>query len=167
MSSDKINIYKNTGNTGANSEERQLILFELGSTLYGINIENVSEINKLEEITPLPKAPQFIEGIINLRGNVVPVIDLRKRFGMKTAERSKKSKIIVLIIGKRLFGIIVDSVFEVVSLSSDNIEPSLPLASGLKAEFIESIGKYNEKLIIILEIENIIKSSEVIKIEDQ
>lgn len=147
-------------------EEFQMILFELGSTLYGINIENVSEIDKLEEITPLPKAPQYIEGIINLRGNVVPVIDLRKRFGLKSTERTKKSKIIVLILGKRLFGIIVDSVHEVVSLSSTDIEPSLPLASGLKAEFINSIGKYNDKLIIILEIENIIKSAEAIKIEE-
>jgi purine-binding chemotaxis protein CheW len=147
-------------------EEFQLILFELGSTLYGINIENVSEIDKIEEITPLPKAPSFIEGIINLRGNVVPVIDLRKRFGMKKVERTKKSKIIVLILGKRLFGIIVDSVHEVVSIPSEDVEPSLPLTSGLKAEFINSIGKFNDKLIIILEIENIIKSSESIKLEE-
>ena len=77
--------------------EFQLILFNLGNTLYGIPIEQVSEINRLEEITPLPKAPQFIEGVINLRGNVVPVIDLRKRFGMKQIERTNKNKIIISV----------------------------------------------------------------------
>jgi purine-binding chemotaxis protein CheW len=151
---------------GSKKGELQLILFNLGNTLYGIPIEQVSEINRLEEITPLPKAPQFIEGVINLRGNVVPVIDLRKRFGMKSVERTNKNKIIILLVGKRLFGTIVDSVHEVITLTRDNIEPSLPTASGLKAEFINSIGKYNEKLIIILEITQIISSSEDIKIEE-
>ena len=152
--------------TNVKKGEFQLILFNLGDTLYGIPIEQVSEINRLEEITPLPKAPQFIEGVINLRGNVVPVIDLRKRFGMKQVERTNKNKIIILFIGKRLFGIIVDSVHEVITLTEDNIEPSLPTASGLKAEFINSIGKYNDKLIIILEITQIVTSTEDIKIEE-
>lgn len=146
--------------------ELQLILFNLGNTLYGIPIEQVSEINRLETITPLPKAPQFIEGVINLRGNVVPVIDLRRRFGMNKVDRTNKNKIIILLVGKRLFGIIVDSVHEVITLTRENIEPSLPTASGLKAEFINSIGKYNEKLIIILEITQIISSNEDIKIDE-
>ncbi len=150
----------------ARKGELQLILFNLGNTLYGIPIEQVSEINRLEEITPLPKAPQFIEGVINLRGNVVPVIDLRRRFNMNKVERTNKNKIIILLVGKRLFGIIVDSVYEVITLSRENIEPSLPTASGLKAEFINSIGKYNEKLIVILEINQIISSTEDIKLEE-
>ena len=145
-------------------EEVQLILFTLNDSLYGIPIEKVSEINRLEDITPLPKAPQFIEGVINLRGNVVPVIDLRKRFGMEQVERTNKNKIIILLINKRLFGIIVDSVHEVLTLAGENIEPSLPTASGLKADFINSIGRYQDKLIIILEISRIISSSEDIKV---
>ena len=143
--------------------ELQLILFSLGNSLYGVPIEKVSEINKLGDITPLPKFPMYIEGVINLRGNVVPVIDLRKRFGMEQVEKTNKNKIIVLLIGKRLFGIVVDSVQEVVTLSKDNIEPSLPTASGIKAEFINSIGKYGERLVIILEISRIITSIEDIK----
>lgn len=149
------------------SDEFQLILFELGNALYGIPIEKVSEINKIEEITVLPKAPAYIEGVINLRGNVVPVIDLRKRFGMKQVERTKKNKIIVLLLGKRLFGIIVDSVYEVLALPKDAIEPSLPTVSGLKADFIDSIGRFNEKLIIILDISSIIHSQETIKLDEQ
>jgi purine-binding chemotaxis protein CheW len=147
-------------------DEYQLILFMLGHSLYAIPIEKVSEINKIEEITILPKAPKFIEGVINLRGNVVPVIDLRKRFGMEQIERTKKNKIIVVLIGKRLFGIIVDSVLQVLALTRDAVEPSLPTASGLKADFIDSIGKYENKLIIILDITRIIQSNEDIRIED-
>lgn len=147
-------------------EEFQLIRFNLGKSFYGIPIEHVSEINKLEEITTLPKAPKFIEGIINLRGNVVPVIDLRRRFGMEQVERTKKTKIIVVYVLKRLFGVIVDSVYEVLSLPKENIEPSLPTASGLKAEFINAIAKYKDTLIIILEITKILKSTEDIKVEE-
>jgi len=152
--------------TANQSEEYQLILFELGNSLYGIPIEKVSEINRIDQITTLPKAPKFVEGVINLRGNVVPLIDLRKRFGMKQIERTKKNKIIVVIVEKRLFGIIVDTVLEVVSIAKENIEPTLPTTSGLKAEFINSIGKIHESLVIILDIESIIQSKEEIKIEE-
>lgn len=152
--------------TKQNQEEFQLIIFSLGESLYGVPVENVQEVNKLEDITILPKAPKFIEGVINLRGNVVPVIDLRKRFGMAQVNHTKRSKIIVVLIGKRLFGLIVDAVQEVITLASDQIEPSLPTASGLKAEFITAIGKYNDKLIVILEINKILQSNEDIKLEE-
>lgn len=149
----------------ATGNERQLILFNLGKGNYGIPIENVFEIKKMEDITVVPKAPKFIEGVINLRGNVIPVVDLRKRFGMEKIEYTKKTKIIIVEIAKRQFGLIVDAVAEVVTLSNDQIEQSLPTVSGLKAEFINGIGKLNEKLIIILEISRILQSSEDIKIE--
>ena len=158
MSDDKEKI--------VNSEEFQIILFELGNSLYGIPIEKVSEIIKIEEIAILPKAPQYIEGVLNLRGNVVPIVDLRKRFSMPQIERTKKSKIIVLLINKRLFGVIVDMVHEVLTLQRENIEPSLPTASGIKGEFIDSIGKYEDKLIIILDITKIVQSKESINIEE-
>lgn len=147
-------------------KESQLILFSLKNGNYGIPIENVAEINKMEEITVVPRAPKFIEGVINLRGNVVPIIDLRKRFGMNTSEKTKKTKIIIVQFNKRQFGLIVDSVSEVLTLASDQIEPSLPMVSGLKAEFIKGIGKDGEKLIIILEISRILQSDEDIKVEE-
>ena len=146
--------------------ERQLILFSLGRGNYGIPIDNINEIKKMEEITVVPKAPKFIEGVINLRGNVVPVIDLRKRFGMENFDVTKKTKIIIVEVGKRQFGVIVDSVAEVVTLAQDQIEPSLPTVSGLKAEFINGIGKMDGKLIIILEISKILQSTEDIQIEN-
>jgi purine-binding chemotaxis protein CheW len=148
------------------SNERQLILFSLGRGNYGISIDNINEIKKMEEITVVPKAPKFIEGVINLRGNVVPVIDLRKRFGMENVEITKKTKIIIVEVGKRQFGVIVDAVAEVVTLAEDQIEPSLPTVSGLKAEFINGIGKINSKLIIILEISKILQSTEDIQVEN-
>ncbi len=147
------------------SGERQLILFTLGKGNYGIPIEHVFEIKKMEEITVVPKAPKFIEGVINMRGNVIPVIDLRKRFGMEKIEVSKRTKIIIVEIGKRQFGVVVDAVAEVVTLAADQIEQSLPTVSGLKAEFINAIGKLNDKLVIILEISRILQSTEDIKVE--
>lgn len=148
------------------STERQLILFSLGKGNYGIPIEHVFEIKKMEEITVVPKAPKFIEGVINLRGNVVPIVDLRKRFGMEKIEITKRTKIIIVEIKKRQFGLIVDAVAEVITLSHDQIEPSLPTVSGLKAEFINGIGKLNDKLIIILDISRILQSTEDIKVEE-
>jgi purine-binding chemotaxis protein CheW len=146
--------------------ERQLILFTLGKGSYGIPIENVFEIKRMEEITVVPKAPKFIEGVINLRGNIIPVVDLRKRFGMDKVEISKKTKIIIVEIGKRQFGLIVDSVAEVLTISNDQIDSTLPSVSGLKSEFIEGIGKFEDKLIIILDISKILQSDEDIKVDD-
>ena len=154
-------------NSVVSAHERQLILFNLGHGSYGISIENVFEIRKMEDITIVPRAPKFIEGVINLRGNVIPVIDLRKRFGMEQIATTKKTKTIIVEVKKRQFGLIVDSVAEVVTLANDQIEPSLPTVSGLKAEFINGIGKLNDKLIIILEISRIIQSTEEIKVNDQ
>lgn len=152
--------------SGAVSNERQLILFSLGTGNYGIPIENVFEIKKMGDITVVPKAPKFIEGVINLRGNVIPVIDLRKRFGMDKVEMTKKTKTIIVEVKKRQFGLIVDAVAEVVTLNNSQIEPSLPTVSGLKAEFINGIGKLEDKLVIILDITRILQSNEDIKIQE-
>jgi len=146
--------------------ERQLILFTLGKGSYGIPIENVFEIKKMEDITVVPKAPKFIEGVINLRGNIIPVVDLRKRFGMEKIDFSKKTKIVIVEFGKRQFGLIVDSVAEVLTISSDQIDSNLPSISGLKSEFLEGIGKFETKLIIILDISKILQSKEDIKIDE-
>ncbi len=145
--------------------ENQLILFSLGKGYYAIPIENVFEIKKIQEITVVPKSPKYIEGVINLRGNVVPIINLRKRFGMELVEFSKKNKIIIVEVGKRQFGLIVDAVAEVIVLNNDQVESTLPTSSGLKAEFIKGIGKLVDKLIIILDITRILQSNEEIRIE--
>lgn len=167
MESDRNNGgFEMSDNVATSSNERQLILFTLGKGNYGIPIENVFEIKKMGEITVVPKAPKYIEGVINLRGNVIPVIDLRKRFGMEKIEYTKKTKTIIVEVKKRQFGLIVDSVAEVVTLNNSQIEPSLPTVSGLKAEFINGIGKLDEKLVIILDISRILQSNEDIIIEE-
>ena len=150
----------------AGSFERQFIHFSLGDGHYGIPIEHVSEILKMESITEVPKAPKYIEGVINLRGNVVPIIDLRKRFGMPEIEYTKKNKIIIIDFRKRLIGLIVDMVSEVITLNEKEVEPSLPTIGGLKAEFISGIGKINDMLIIIIEIHRIISSGENITVNE-
>ncbi|MCX8058854.1 MAG: chemotaxis protein CheW [Spirochaetes bacterium] len=146
-------------------KEFQIILFNVGTVIYAIPIENVFYIEKYMTPTTIPNSPAFVEGIINLRGNVIPVIDLRKRFGIKDAQITNKTKIIIVGLENRKFGFIVDSVSEVVTLKPEEIEPTLPTVSGLKSEFIYGIGKIKEKLVIILNIEKILfadKNEEIV-----
>jgi len=143
----------------------QIILFTVGNATYAIPIENVNYIDRYKQPTEIPNAPLFVEGVINLRGSVIPVIDLRKRFAVKKIEITNKTKIIIVAFDNRKFGFIVDSVSEVVNLNKDQIEPSLPTVSGLKSEFIHGIGKIEEKLVIILNIEKILfadKNEEIV-----
>jgi len=141
-------------------KEMQIILFTVGKVTYAIPIENVFYIEKYIEPTEIPNSPEFIEGVINLRGVVIPIIDLRKRFNVENLEITNKTKIIIVGIDTRKFGFIVDSVSEVITLSPEEIEPTLPTVSGLKSEFIYGIGKIKEKLVIILKIEKILLSEE-------
>jgi purine-binding chemotaxis protein CheW len=146
-------------------KEFQIILFNIGNVVYGISIENVFYIEKYMTPTKIPNSPAFVEGIINLRGSVIPVIDLRKRFGIKDAQITNKTKIIIVGVDNRRFGFIVDSVSEVVTLKPEEIEPTLPTVSGLKSEFIYGIGKIKEKLVIILNVEKILfadKNEEIV-----
>ncbi len=148
-----------------NKNEVQILLFTVGNASYAIPIESVNYIHKYSKPTEIPNAPKFVEGVINLRGSVIPVIDLRKRFGVQKADITNKTKILIVAFDNRRFGFIVDSVSEVILLGKDQIEPSLPTVSGLKSEFIHGIGKVNEKLVIILNIEKILfadKNEEIV-----
>src|SRR5438874_4320237 len=98
-----------TGGMPAMSEERQLVVFQLGAELYGVEIARVHEIIRLQTVTRVPRAPSFVEGVINLRGKVIPVVDLRRRFGLPTVEHTRATRIVVVEIGAQVVGIIVDS----------------------------------------------------------
>lgn len=130
-------------------KELQLIVFALGSEEYTVPIESVQEIIMPQKTTHLPKAPAFIEGVINLRGRVIPVIDGRKRFELLINENSPDTRIIVLELEKHTIGLVVDAVSEVVHLKTDNIEPP-PLEMG-ENNFIHGIGKIKDRLLILLD----------------
>lgn len=136
-------------------EVLQLVTFKLGDEEYGIDILKVQEINRMTEITTMPKAPFSVEGVINLRGKVIPVVNLRKKFGLDIKEVDAQSRIIVVDIGSTV-GLIVDSVSEVLRISSDTIEPPPPITGGIGSEYIRGIGKLEDRLIILLDIDKLL-----------
>lgn len=135
--------------------EEQLVTFSLGSEEFGVDIMCVQEIIRIPAITRVPKAPSYVDGVINLRGNVIPVISLRSRFGMTGVEETDLSRIIVLQVQTKVFGIRVDAVTEVLRLNSDAIEPPPPVALGMDAHFIRGVGKIGERLLILLDLDQI------------
>lgn len=145
-------------------EELQLVIFRLAKEEYGLPITKVQEINRLVPITKLPQTPSFMEGIINLRGRIIPVIDLRKRFQLAAADQSEDNRIIIVEVNGQTVGIIVDAVTEVVRLSGANIEPPPP-AFILDAQYIHGVGKFDERLLILLDIDKILTSQEEIMLK--
>lgn len=142
--------------------EERLAEFTLGNEVYGIEVMRIKEIIQIPDITAVPQTLEFIEGIINLRGVIIPVVDLRKRFALPSAEKTKDTRIIVIELSNKLIGLIVDSVSEIISFQKSELE-SAPeiLKTSIKRDYIKSIGKLKEKLIIILDIDLIFSDKEI------
>jgi Chemotaxis signal transduction protein len=141
--------------------ELQLVIFRLATEEFGLPITKVQEIIRMVSITKLPQAPSFMEGIINLRSRIIPIIDLRKRFGLAVTEHNDDTRIIVVEVNGQTIGVVVDAVTEVVRLPEANVEPPPP-AFVLDAKYIEAVGKLDERLLILLNIDNILTSQEEI-----
>lgn len=135
--------------------EEQLVTFSLGTEEFGVDIMRVQEIIRIPPITRVPKAPNYVEGVINLRGNVIPVVNLRVRFGMPTGEETDLSRIVVLQVNGKVFGVRVDGVTEVLRLESESIEPPPPVALGMDSNFIRGVGKIGERLLILLNLDQL------------
>jgi purine-binding chemotaxis protein CheW len=142
------------------SETIQVVSFKLGSEEYGVDIAQVQEINRMVAVTHVPRAPQFMEGVINLRGQLIPIIDLRTRFGMPRTEHTKHTRIVVTEIGAKRVGMVVDSVSEVLRLPVDQIEAAPDMITGVDTEYIRGVGKIEDRLIILLDLAKIITGSE-------
>jgi purine-binding chemotaxis protein CheW len=144
--------------------------FKLGAEEYGLEILKVRELIGLMETTRVPRAPEFIRGLINLRGKVIPVIDLRVKFGMQTVELSPQNVIIVVHIGSSnagiTMGILVDEVLEVRAIGEDEIEPPPNFQTQAVAEFIRGIGKADERIIILLDIDRVLTGAEALGVAD-
>ncbi|QDR83284.1 chemotaxis protein CheW [Sporomusa termitida] len=145
-------------------QELQLVVFRLAREEYGLPITKVQEINRLVPITKLPQTPAFMEGIINLRGRIIPVIDLRKRFQLEISSYNDESRIIIVEVDGQTVGIIVDSVTEVVRLAAVSVEPPPPTFI-LDAKYIQGVGKLDDRLLILLEIDRILTSQETITLK--
>ena len=145
--------------------ERQLVIFELAGEHYGMRIDTVESIVKLQNITKVPHAPEFVEGVTNLRGTVLPVIDLRKRFGLSQEEATKDSRIIVVEVNQTKVGMTVDAVTEVLRVQDENVAPPSPLVTTIDSAFITGIAKVADRLIILLDLARVLTSQEQEKLE--
>ena len=148
-------------NSETNSLEGKYLTFILNNEEYGLEILKVREIIGVMDITPVPQTPPFIKGIINLRGKVIPVVDLRLKFVMPEIEYTKETCIIVVDISNRLMGIIVDTVSEVLDIAAKDIEPTPSLGSDIKTDFILGMGKIKGKVKILLDIERVLTLDEL------
>ena len=143
----------------------QLVSFRLAKEEYGVEITKVREIILMGDITRIPQTPDFIKGLINLRSMVIPVIDLRVRFGLEVVERTDESRIMVLNVDGKTLGIIVDAVDEVLRVSHEQIAPPPPAVAGLGREYLAGLVKRGEKLLILLDINRILGHDETALLE--
>ena len=140
--------------------DNQYVVFELADEFYGVNIAGVESIIKMQPVTRMPQAPEFIQGIINLRGKILPVMDLRMRFGLPMEDASKDSRIVVAALGRLQVGMIVDGVSEVLTLPESIIEPPPPMVTTIDSGFIVGIAKLEERLIILLDLGKVLNQEE-------
>lgn len=141
--------------------ENQIVVFEVGSEQFGVQIANVESIIKMQQITQLPHVSHFVEGVTNLRGKVLPVIDLRKRFGLEAKQADKNSRIIVVRVDEMEIGMIVDNVSEVMTVPQGAVEPTPTITSSVDTAFITGIAKLDPRLVILLDLQKILSTQEV------
>lgn len=142
------------------TELLQLVSFKIANEEFGVDILNVQEINKMTTITKVPNAPEFVEGVINLRGRVIPIIDLRTRLKLERKEHDKDTRIIVVEIVGRTVGFIVDAVKEVLRIPMNITEAPPELVTGIDSEFIRAVGKLEDRLLILIDLEKVLSSSD-------
>lgn len=151
----------------ATAEVRQLVVFRLAEGSFGLDIQFVREINRLTEVTSIPTAPAYVEGIMNLRGVVVPVVNLGLRFGLDRIQNTKDSRIVVIESDGHILGLVVDEVSEVLRLSPEDIEPATNMATGgVNVDFIEGVGKVGERLILLLAPDRLFSAEEQAKLAE-
>lgn len=152
---------KKINGSHANPKGKKFLTFLLAKETYGVDILAVREIIALMEITPIPCAPEFVLGVINLRGKIIPVVDLRMKFNLPAGERKKHTCIIVVDLGAREMGILVDSVSEVLTVPSENLEALPPLGEQVHMEFILGMAKTPGGVVIVLDIQRVLRSDEI------
>jgi purine-binding chemotaxis protein CheW len=150
------------------ADQLQMVTFELGPELYGVNILDVKEIVRVQPVRPIPNAPVYVEGIFNLRSEIIPIINLHKRFGLKRAVLNEEDELlsgfVILEIEGMKLGIIIDRVSRVVSIESKDIQPPPQMLSGIGAEYIQGVVRQEEGYLILLNIRSLFNPKELQKI---
>jgi purine-binding chemotaxis protein CheW len=138
----------------------QLVSFKIGNEEFGLNILRVQEIIRLQELTRVPNSPDFVDGVINLRGKVIPIIALRKRFGLEGQDHDKQTRIVVLEVQNMVLGFIVASVSEVLRIPASTVAPQ-PRLGKIEREFVSGVGKLENRLLILLDVDRIMGGPEL------
>ncbi len=139
----------------------QLVLFKLGEEEFGVNILQAREIEKLDQgLTRVPKAPSFVEGVINLRGEIIPIVDLRKRFGLTLPPLGYDSRVIIVEVDGALVGMLVDAVEEVIRIPASAVEPPPPITKGVDSQYVSGVAKVGDRLIVLLNLERALSPEE-------
>ncbi len=154
------------GRKAAEGAMEQMISFSVGTEQYGVDIRKVREVIRMGEITPLPRAPDFVKGMINLRGDVIPVIDLREKLGRAAAPTGgEEDRIIVVEIAEKLVGMIVDRVSHVLRVLPGQLEPTPPWLGGLTGEYLTGVVRQSDHLIVVLNVDTILTTGEKLALE--
>ncbi len=143
------------------NKNSQMVSFRIGKEIFGVPITMVQEIVRVPEVTPVPDMPLFVKGVINLRGKIVSVVDLSKRLRLDGMPLSKSSRILVLEVEKKIIGLLVDAVTEIIRIPPESIEPPPEIVSSIAAEYLMGVGKLPDKLVILLDLRNILKPEEL------
>jgi purine-binding chemotaxis protein CheW len=148
-------------------EEKKVIVFALGSEEYGVEVEKVRTIERMQPMTRVPKSLDFIKGVINLRGIVIPIIDLRARFGLELIDYTDNTRIIIVAAGEFEVGLIVDSANDVIDLDTDNIDNPPEIVGGIKAKYLDGIARVSEeRLLVLLNLEQVLNKNEIQQLEN-
>jgi len=150
----------NMSDDNENADHRQCVTFRLDFEIYGINVMSVQEVLRITDIAPVPGAPNYVIGIINLRGNVVTVIDTRMRFGLPTKEMDDSTRIVIIEAENQTVGIVVDSVSEVVDIYANEIETAPNVGNDETARYIEGVVSRNEELLILVDLNKLLNDEE-------
>ncbi len=138
----------------------QIASFRIGAEEYGVDISQIQEIIRMMEVTRVPRTPDYVDGVINLRGQLIPIVDLRTRFGMERAAPTKDTRIIVTDVGSKRIGIVVDSATEVLSIPIEAIEQAPEIIASAATDYIQGVGKIGDRLVILLDLTMVISGAQ-------
>lgn len=147
-------------------KDLKAIVFQLRNEEYGVEVDQVRSIERLQHITRVPRSPEFVKGVINLRGVVTPIIDLRSRFGMEAQEYTDTSRVIIVSIEDMNVGLVVDGANDVIDVPIEAIEAPPEVVGGIEADYIRGIAKLDKRLLIILNLDKVLRTDEIKEMEN-
>ena len=150
-----------SNSSAGNAQLLQLVSFSVDAEEYGLDILRVHEIIRTQQLTRVPNLPDYVEGVINLRGKVIPVIALRRRLGLEPAPADKNTRIVVVEVHGQTLGFIVDAVSEVLRISADTVDPT-PRIGSVEREYISGVGKLDSRLLLMLDLDRLMNEAEIV-----